>query len=715
MYRYFETFLFRTPFFPFSDLSNFEAKQHEPVFREMLQIATPDLSEGMEKESDKVRQSAYRYYQRACTRPTPFGLFAGCSLGIFAESTDIQLFEQNNYKRITRLDMNYICALTQQIEKNRDIRQQLHYYPNNSMYSVGNHIRYVEYNYRKTRRLHQITQVEISEYLEKALTAAKGGACFSELTATLVDDEITIETAAEFIHNLIDSQILVSELEPAVTNVQPLNTLIEKIRDLPNTDNPVTDILLKIESLLGSVDSQPIGSTGNIYPVIIEQIEKTNLAADIKYLFQTDMFKPVQQATISRNIIKDIQQALLFLNKTNSSTTRNNLSQFKDNFQKRYEDREMPLLFVLDNELGIGYAGNTSGDISPLVDDLAVVRGYSHSSPPPSIQSVLLQRYQQSLQNVIELTDDDVKGAVDMWDDLPLTISVLCQILQDNDSGRSVYVKSASGHSAANLLGRFCHLDEQILSHTLAITEKEAQLNPNVIFAEIVHLPESRIGNILLRPVLRPYEISYLAKSGVTEEFELRPEDLYVSVKENRIVLRSIRLKNEIIPRMSSAHNYNGQNPMPVYNFLCDLQHQTGRTGLWFLWNDVAQSFDYLPRVVYKNCILSKARWTIHEKETKSFLEIKEDDELLRRVKEWKKLRNIPDTVLLSDGDNELYIDLHNTLSIRAWLSIVKKRQTYYLEELLFNPETAIVHGPEGVFTNEFIFAFYKKTMTKKE
>ena len=67
MYKPFNTFLFRTPYFPFSALPDFGIKQHEPVFKEMLQLATPDLSENMEKGEDKAQYSAYRYFQRACT------------------------------------------------------------------------------------------------------------------------------------------------------------------------------------------------------------------------------------------------------------------------------------------------------------------------------------------------------------------------------------------------------------------------------------------------------------------------------------------------------------------------------------------------------------------------------------------------------------------------------------------------------------------------
>ena len=715
MYKFFDNFLFRTPCFPFSALSDFEKSQHKPVFNEMLQIATSDLNEGMTKGEDKALYSAYRYYQRACTRPTPFGLFAGCSAGTVSEHTKIQLPEQKTYKRNTRLDMNYICALTQQIEKDKNIREQLHYYPNSSMYPVGNHLRYVEYHYRKTRRRHQITQVENSEYLQKILALASGGARFSELVNALVDDEITTGDATEFIHELIYMQVLVSELEPAVTNVQPLTVLIEKLKRLHNTGSQLTGILSEIEAQLITIDSQPIGATGNMYPAIIKNIEKTKVETEIKYLFQTDMFKPTLYATASRHILKDIQQVLAFLNKITPPASQNNLSQFKENFAKRYDDKEMPLLFVLDNELGIGYAGNTSGDISPLVDDLVLRRGNaSTNNSQYPIQHILLQRYQQSSQKYIELTDEDVKGVEAVWDDLPPTFSVICQLLQDNGQGRSFYIKSAGGMSAANLLGRFCHLDEQILNHTLAITEKEAQLNPDVIFAEIVHLPESRIGNILLRPVLRPYEIPYLAKPGVADEYVINLDDLYVSVKNNRIILHSKRLNREIIPRMSTAHNYSGQNPMPVYHFLCDMQHQNGRSGFGFFWNEAAQQLDHLPRVVYKNCILSQARWTVKGKETKALIEIKEDSELLLKIKEWQGCRNIPDTVLLADGDNELFVDMNNILSVRAWLSVVKKRSSFFLEELLFDPETAVVQGQEGVFTNEFIFSFYREPVTKK-
>lgn len=717
MYKAFSTFLFRTPYFPVSAVTEFEKIYNESVFKEMLQISSPDLCESMNKGEIKAKLSAYRYFHRACTRPTPFGLFAGCSIGnIEGDFSKIRLVEQGEYKRITRLDMNYICALIKQIERDTTIREQLYYYPNSSIYPVGSQIRYVAYHYHNSRRIHQIKQIENTEYIQNVLALAAGGALFSDIARSLVDSEITIDESTEFIHELIEAQVLVSELEPAVTNIKPLSLLIFRLKRLQLINSQMINTLCEIEELINRINLQPIGESVDIYHNVITGIEKTKIETDIKYLFQTDMFKPVQYATVSHRVLKEIQKAVLFLNKTTPPHTQTNLSRFKEKFAKRYKDREMPLLFVLDNELGIGYAENTSGDISPLLDGLALPQTKSQSNiSQTSLHSILLRKYKQSSQRYIELTDEDIMNSEVEWNDMPPTISVLCEILQDNKEGCSCYIKSVGGMSAAALLGRFCHLDEKILNHTLAITKKEEQIQPNVIFAEIVHLPESRIGNIMLRPTLRSYEIPYLAKAGVSGNFEISPDDLYVSIKNDHILLRSKRLNKEIVPRMSNAHNYSGQNPMPVYHFLCDMQHQRERIGLWFQWGDEANQLNYLPRVVYKSCILALARWIIRKKEIESFTEIKDDDELLIKIKDWRFLRNIPEKVVLADSDNKLYVDMNDPLSIRSWLSIVKKRQAFSLEEFLFNPETAVIHGPEGVFTNEFIFALYKEMEAGKE
>jgi hypothetical protein len=82
-----------------------------------------------------------------------------------------------------------------------------------------------------------------------------------------------------------------------------------------------------------------------------------------------------------------------------------------------------------------------------------------------------------------------------------------------------------------------------------------------------------------------------------------------VSVSGREVMLRSKRLNKRVIPRLSSAHNYSF-NSLPIYKFLCDLQHQSGVSYLMWDWGVFAQR-QRLPRVMYKNIIVCRANWTL--------------------------------------------------------------------------------------------------------
>src|SRR5262249_31870810 len=122
--------------------------------------------------------------------------------------------------------------------------------------------------------------------------------------------------------------------------------------------------------------------------------------------------------------------------------------------------------------------------------------------------------------------------------------------------------------AGANLLGRFCHGSPDVTALTERCLRAEEAQRPDAVFAEIVHLPEGRIGNILLRPVLRDYEIPYLGASGADRDRQIDVTDLVVSVVGERVVLRSRRLAPEGIPPLTPARNHAPPSHLAVYRFL---------------------------------------------------------------------------------------------------------------------------------------------------
>ena len=173
----------------------------------------------------------------------------------------------------------------------------------------------------------------------------------------------------------------------------------------------------------------------------------------------------------------------------------------------------------------------------------------------------------------------------------------MCSLL-DNDL---INIKSVGGVCAANLLGRFCHIDESIMALVKEIADFEQRQTPDVIFAEISHLPESRIGNIASRPVFREHTLHYLSNYE-HDGTDIPISDLMLSIRQGRLFLRSKKYDKEVVPRLTCAHNYS-MSPIPIYRFLCDLQHQRITGGLSCGWSGLLATYDYLPRIQYKNII----------------------------------------------------------------------------------------------------------------
>lgn len=173
------------------------------------------------------------------------------------------------------------------------------------------------------------------------------------------------------------------------------------------------------------------------------------------------------------------------------------------------------------------------------------------------------------------------------WNDLPDTLSLIGEIISENQHEK-LYINNITG-KAGRLLGRFCSEKSSIKDIVEKISVKEQELNPDKILAEIIHLPESRIGNVIRRPQLRNYEIPYLANSILEKENQISVDDLYLSIKNGKLFLRSKKHNKEVIPHLTNAHNYSN-NSLPIYHFYAIIV--TKKLGqVYFLIGEDCQKF----------------------------------------------------------------------------------------------------------------------------
>ncbi len=679
-----------------------------PVFYSELKnyLNSPD-----DNKVEKLKHTLLKYLCRASSRCTPFGLSAGVSFGNFDYKSDIELKSINNFERITRFDTNYISSLINFILSDEKIINQLKFYPNTSLYKVSDHYRYIEYKLEKAKRNYSIEGLGYSEYLEKVLVCSKSGNTISTLADVLVDDEISIEEARGFINTLIENQILVSELEINVTGKDSLVNIISTLSKLKKTQTIVSS-LEAVQNKLKNLD-KAVGNDIEKYFSIIKDVEKLNAQFEIKYLFQTDLFCTTKINKLSVKHAYSIKKLIPFFNKISTYTERDNLKRFKKSYLERYEYREMPLSKVLDVETGIGYSQNKSySDTTPFLNDInptPLKTKTNQISVSTDIDYIIQTKFLDALEDKlysIEFTDKDFSHIENDWNNTADTISGIFEIVKID--GKEQISISGLSSGAGKLLARFCYGNNELLSHTKNISSIEQLSNENKILAEICHLPEARIGNILKRPHLREYEIPYLAKSDLPISQQIPIDDILISIVNNKIVLKSKRLQKEIIPQLTNAHNYS-LNPLPIYHFLCDLQYQNTKSYIGFSWPSITENHKFYPRVIYKNCIISKAEWHLYKKDIKLFVEKLNDKiSLMEYVQNWRNLNRVPQYVQLIEHDNKLLIDLNNYESVNLLFSHIKNKSKCVLEEFLFANNTLVNRGNEQ-FTNECVISFYKE------
>jgi thiopeptide-type bacteriocin biosynthesis protein len=762
-------FAFRTPLLPFEELEAWsegleapgalEDPQHldqalaadrarlrarldallaRPEILEAVFLASPSLYEGLaawrkdpdSKKGQRAERALVRYYYRMAARATPFGLFSGCSLGRIENGTQararLAVVPRPAYERHTRLDMDYLFALAEDLGKDHALREELVYRPNSSLYRAAGRLRYAEARLDKKVRSHHLVAVDTNPFLEETLRRASGGARVEDLVETLVaadpDGEVTPEEARAFVHELIDSQILVSDLSTPVTGPEAIHDLIEQLGRHATT-REAAERLARVRDALAALDAGGPGALPDRYQEVAETLRELPTSVEMSRLFQLDMVKPGDAPALSAAVVEEALRGLEILWRLAGSPPQEALDRFRSDFSDRYESREVPLLEALDEEIGIGFekAGDAGAEASPLLRGMALARPAGEQTTSwGRRQAVLLAKLEEALargERQIEITSDDMDRMAPTGEGstppapLPDAFHVMATLVAPSEEALErgefqILFEGAGGPSGARLLGRFCHADPELTRCVTEHLRAEEALRPDAVFAEVVHLPQGRIGNILARPVLRDYEIPYLGRSGAPLERQIPVSDLRVTVEGSRIVLRSQRLGREVIPRLTSAHNF-WRGSLGVYRFLCMLQSQGSLGGVSWNWGPL-DGAPYLPRVTSGRLVLSRAAWWMTEREIKD-LAAKKGTERFQAVQEWRERRGMPRQVALADADNELLVDFDNVLSVETFLDVIEDRDRARLFEFFPGPDQLFARGPEGRFVHEILIPFVRK------
>jgi thiopeptide-type bacteriocin biosynthesis protein len=655
------------------------------LLKQAVAIASTSLLEGLERahhrEHSRRAQRAYsrllRYAIRMCTRPTPFGLFAGMAVGRFGDQSDVALASPVIQQTRTHPDLHWLFLLLEEIEHNRELVARLHVRANPLIKQRGGRLLLPTtdiYGIGKT----QACSLRATPPALYALQQARQPVACSELIQSLQQAFPTArqEQVVRLIWQLWEQRFLLSTLLPPLSHRAPAHFVLEHLQDLTARDSPSVQGLQEILEECEAIDrAEPGQASERIRALIRRQSELLPQDRQPRAFLQVDTTLALSASTLTRQVGMAAAEAAETLLRLGSLTHGlPHLQRYLSAFIEHYgTDQEVPLLELLSPEQGLdapeGY------QYPPRVHPLF---------PAPPEEPSAAERRDRILCHLaasainarrleVELTDELLQQ-LEQWTpnreaapaslDLYLQLHARSREALDRGEWRAVIGANVGAMAGGRSFGRFFHsLEAHQIEALKTLIQQEEACAPESIFAELSYLPpDAHIANVTAQPGLRHYEIPVGTTPSLPPERTLALEDLVVGVRRNRFYVRSLRLGKEVVACQS--HMLNPQYAPNTCRFLLEVAQSRSVSLGPFHWG-LASSLPFLPRVVRGKIIYSPARWNLSAAMLRSPEAPSDTAAWLSRVQQWRTAWRVPRYVYLAYLDNRLLLDLEHPALLR--------------------------------------------------
>lgn len=712
LYRGLDFFMMRNPILSFEEyISNFNDnsltiediyKQFDEngLIREAILVSSISLYNSLKNKTGKekdVIESYIKYFIRMTTRTTPFGLFSGVSVGSFNSETKINSSRERLVEKYSRVDMEWLCKVIDSIKDNENILKQLKVDFNNTIIEKGNRIDNIfSLSNKKPHKTISINNSLTIKFIKGLLTKPiKVIDLINEVSNQA--PQIHYDRIEKYIIELIKNDYLITEITPEIIDSDPLRNTINILKDINEAEwfyNRLMDVDRKIQKYNNST----IGFGEEIY---IDLINNMKEICESNHYLQVDMRFNYEDLTINNIVKSDIEdfvEKLVGLNKVIGIDSP--IKEYKMDFIERYsENQEVPLMELVDENIGIGYP-------STYLNPISKKRSYKESDNNSNkVKHYIYNKITQK-RNIDEFTIslDEIKSmkeikeissSKDLINSFEGNFMLFSNSTEDLDKGKYKLLLGANYGSdkAGKMFGRFLHvLDNKTYEDFKEISKEEEKVinNNNVIICDISIIPANRRNaNVSLSKSLNRYKlcISQYTESKEQEIIDLK--DLVVGLDNNKFYVRSTKLNKRII--LYSTNMLNISVCHNIYRLLIELTNGKNIFSPFFFIKDTIKDFSYSPEIKLGNVTIYPKTWKFDKELIKFNYDISSEDEILR----WKKDNNVSDNIYINEGDNVLLLDLKNDLHIDIFKSLIKKS----------NKPITITEGSLGIDGSNFIKA----------
>lgn len=711
----------------------------DPHVNEAIQFASDDLWSvasgdlAATAERRKWHASLYRYFARMSYRATPFGLFASCGLLRTGGYDPLFVTPANEVRRNVRVDGEVVQRLYERVIA-ATARTTMEWRVNETLRRVGDRWRYVERpESQSTTVSPRETEAHASAALDFCIAEARAGICWPSLVGRLVDQfQVSPEEADAYLQELRVAQVIIPAAGIPVYGSEPFAALASDAEryTLREYDASLAETIEFVERALGELSSTPIAAERATLIAVEAALRKTVDTKELRSVFHVEAYRSSPHSCVPPTVIEASLDGLEVLAAMWAEPDPT-LTAFRERFIERFESRFVPLIDAVDEDVGVGMDDVTVGTaaVDPLLRGLPIDENRGRIRLGTRVDTIIARKMAELWAQrgaELVLTPNDVRQPGEGPPPLPELFSALVTVVQaaaSDPAGTpppSVLVHNYSCTTAGTMLGRFAHGDAELRRALESHLQREQELYPEAIAAEVVHLPLPRAANVVSRPMFGRAAVPYLGRATVSPADCLDVRELLIGVVGERLVLWSPRHNREVRPRMSAAHAAGMSSNLPLYRLLFGLQRQELAIGMYWHWS-VLQRAPRLPRVRAGRAILAPAQWNVPADELHALRRLVDKPaEIARKIRELRERRDIPRHVVLAQGDFHLPIDLESPLAVESLVlsslqkpnGIASPTDFVTLQESLISNESW-ARGIEGRYAHELVIPFVRRQSSR--
>ncbi|CAJ1315261.1 hypothetical protein AASFL403_08595 [Paenibacillus nuruki] len=669
-----DSYFIRRPVLSFLNLKklyNLDSKQLEEhvlellkddIYMERILIASPELYKELKKinSEDKninknIIEKCLKYLIRMSSRSMPFGLFSGVSSLSFEHSHINPL----SFKKV-RVSIEWLNVVSKLIESNTTTSSNIQLEKNSLTREIEQNLIIDRLVNKQLKR----TEIKVNKFISALINFIEKPKSINEILIHLSDgSDRQKNKILDLLQLLLSHDILISNIRPGSIAIKKdmLQALISKC----NENEFLYYELKEIAELIQKYENTDLGKGSSLYHDVVG---KMSLICSHKRYIVVDLFLDNKLSVLSKDIGEKVLKDTEFLS-FHLYSYQHNWQQYFEKFIEKYGYyNELPLMDLLDPDYGLG-----------RID----------FNKQTTKSTMLLERYmlskiqQANIENkdIIELTEIDKTNFQNMNRDpvnfkLKADYDIKFGIIEEAGEQKIILDEQNFSLRKGSFTGRF----EPDYEYTCI-----EQSNQTYIQAELNIVPDN-YADIGITYNAPSYQINITSTSQTgTEERNINVKDLYVGANPSGLYIKSLKLNKEIIPVTTHLLQYINFNENPVLLFLAEFSNYKYSMPRNLTFPSL-YTLNYIPRIEYKNIIISPKRWNILWEDMNSYIQNKNCTAI--EFLEWFiEFYQIDDIVHILDGDKRLPVYVKTDLGLSFLLAKLKKLSSTKILTLIESPE----------------------------